>query len=151
MNYKLLANQAIALLENEQDLIANTANISALLYELIEDINWIGFYFVKNNKLVLGPFQGKVACTKIEIGKGVCGTCVQTKQTQRINDVHAFPGHIACDSASNAELVIPLVFNGEVKGVLDIDSIRFSRFTEEDQIGLENLVSVIMPFLYENI
>lgn len=110
MNYKLLANQAIALLENEQDLIANTANISALLYELIEDINWIGFYFVKNNKLVLGPFQGKVACTKIEIGKGVCGTCVQTKQTQRINDVHAFPGHIACDSASNAELVIPLVF-----------------------------------------
>ncbi|MBU5306721.1 GAF domain-containing protein [Clostridioides mangenotii] len=151
MNYKLLANQAIALLENEQDLIANTANISALLYELIEDINWIGFYFVKNNKLVLGPFQGKVACTKIEIGKGVCGTCVQTKQTQRINDVHAFPGHIACDSASNAELVIPLVFNGEVKGVLDIDSTRFSRFTEEDQIGLENLVSVIMPFLYENI
>lgn len=151
MNYKLLANQAIALLENEQDLIANTANISALLYELIEDINWIGFYFVKNNKLVLGPFQGKVACTKIEIGKGVCGTCVQTKQTQRINDVHAFPGHIACDSASNAELVIPLVFNGEVKAVLDIDSTRFSRFTEEDQIGLENLVSVIMPFLYENI
>jgi len=151
MNYKLLANQAIALFENEQDLIANTANISALLYELIEDINWIGFYFVKNNKLVLGPFQGKVACTKIEIGKGVCGTCVQTKQTQRINDVHAFPGHIACDSASNAELVIPLVFNGEVKGVLDIDSTRFSRFTEEDQIGLENLVSVIMPFLYENI
>lgn len=151
MNYKLLANQAIALLENEQDLIANTANISALLYELIEDINWIGFYFVKNNKLVLGPFQGKVACTKIEIGKGVCGTCVQTKQTQRINDVLAFPGHIACDSASNAELVIPLVFNGEVKGVLDIDSTRFSRFTEEDQIGLENLVSVIMPFLYENI
>lgn len=151
MYYKLLANQAIALLENEQDLIANTANISALLYELIEDINWIGFYFVKNNKLVLGPFQGKVACTKIEIGKGVCGTCVQTKQTQRINDVHAFPGHIACDSASNAELVIPLVFNGEVKGVLDIDSTRFSRFTEEDQIGLENLVSVIMPFLYENI
>lgn len=151
MNYKLLANQAIALLENEQDLIANTANISALLYELIEDINWIGFYFVKNNKLVLGPFQGKVACTKIEIGKGVCGTCVQTKQTQCINDVHAFPGHIACDSASNAELVIPLVFNGEVKGVLDIDSTRFSRFTEEDQIGLENLVSVIMPFLYENI
>lgn len=151
MNYKLLANQAIALLENEQDLIANTANISALLYELIEDINWIGFYFVKNNKLVLGPFQGKVACTKIEIGKGVCGTCVQTKQTQRINDVHAFPGHIACDSESNAELVIPLVFNGEVKGVLDIDSTRFSRFTEEDQIGLENLVSVIMPFLYENI
>ncbi len=151
MNYKLLANQAIALLENEQDLIANTANISALLYELIEDINWIGFYFVKNNNLVLGPFQGKVACTKIEIGKGVCGTCVQTKQTQRINDVHAFPGHIACDSASNAELVIPLVFNGEVKGILDIDSTRFSRFTEEDQIGLENLVSVIMPFLYENI
>nr|WP_312983250.1 GAF domain-containing protein [Clostridioides sp.] len=151
MNYKLLANQAIALLENEQDLIANTANISALLYELIEDINWVGFYFVKNNKLVLGPFQGRVACTKIEIGKGVCGTCVQTKQTQRINDVHAFPGHIACDSASNAELVIPLVFNGEVKGVLDIDSTRFSRFTEEDQIGLENLVSVIMPFLYENI
>nr|WP_312212798.1 GAF domain-containing protein [Clostridioides sp.] len=151
MNYKLLANQAIALLENEQDLIANTANISALLYELIEDINWVGFYFVKNNKLVLGPFQGKVACTKIEIGKGVCGTCVQTKQTQRINDVHAFPGHIACDSASNAELVIPLVFNGEVKGVLDIDSTRFSRFTEEDQIGLENLISLIMPFLYENI
>ncbi len=151
MNYKLLANQAIALLENEQDLIANTANISALLYELIEDINWVGFYFVKNNKLVLGPFQGRAACTKIEIGKGVCGTCVQTKQTQRINDVHAFPGHIACDSASNAELVIPLVFNGEVKGVLDIDSTRFSRFTEEDQIGLENLVSVIMPFLYENI
>ncbi|MBS5786551.1 MAG: GAF domain-containing protein [Clostridioides difficile] len=151
MNYKLLANQAIALLENEQDLIANTANISALLSELIEDINWVGFYFVKNNRLVLGPFQGRVACTKIEIGKGVCGTCVQTKQTQRINDVHAFPGHIACDSASNAELVIPLVFNGEVKGVLDIDSTRFSRFTEEDQIGLENLVSVIMPFLYENI
>jgi L-methionine (R)-S-oxide reductase len=148
MDYSLLKKQIVSVIENEKDFIANTSNISAMLYDAIEDINWLGFYFIKDGGLVLGPFQGKVACTRINIGKGVCGTCVSSKKTQLINDVHKFPGHIACDSASNSELVIPIIIKGEVKAVLDIDSTTFSRFSEEDQVGLENLIDEVKHFLW---
>jgi L-methionine (R)-S-oxide reductase len=148
MDYSLLKKQIVSVIENEKDFIANTSNISAMLYDAIEDLNWLGFYFIKDGGLVLGPFQGKVACTRINIGKGVCRTCVSSKKTQLINDVHKFPGHIACDSASNSELVIPIIIKGEVKAVLDIDSTTFSRFSEEDQVGLENLIDEVKHFLW---
>lgn len=148
MDYSLLTKQIVSVIENEKDFIANTSNISAILYDAIEDINWLGFYFIKDGGLVLGPFQGKVACTRINIGKGVCGTSVSRKKTQLIDDVHKFPGHIACDSASNSELVIPIIIRGEVKAVLDIDSTTFSRFSEEDQVGLENLIDEVKHYLW---
>lgn len=148
MDYSLLTKQIVSVIENEKDFIANTSNISAILYDAIEDINWLGFYFIKDGGLVLGPFQGKVACTRINIGKGVCGTSVSRKKTQLIDDVHKFPGHIACDSASNSELVIPIIIKGEVKAVLDIDSTTFSRFSKEDQVGLENLIDEVKHYLW---
>ncbi|WP_304340529.1 GAF domain-containing protein [Metaclostridioides mangenotii] len=148
MDYSLLTKQIVSVIENEKDFIANTSNISAILYDAIEDINWLGFYFIKDGGLVLGPFQGKVACTRINIGKGVCGTSVSRKKTQLIDDVHKFPGHIACDSASNSELVIPIIIKGDVKAVLDIDSTTFSRFSEEDQVGLENLIDKVKHYLW---
>lgn len=148
MDYSLLTKQIVSVIENEKDFIANTSNISSILYDAIEDINWLGFYFIKDGGLVLGPFQGKVACTRINIGKGVCGTSVSRKKTQLIDDVHKFPGHIACDSASNSELVIPIIIKGEVKAVLDIDSTTFSRFSEEDQVGLENLIDEVKHYLW---
>ncbi|WP_200865879.1 GAF domain-containing protein [Metaclostridioides mangenotii] len=148
MDYSLLTKQIVSVIENEKDFIANTSNISAILYDAIEDINWLGFYFIKDGGLVLGPFQGKVACTRINIGKGVCGTSVSRKKTQLIDDVHKFPGHIACDSDSNSELVIPIIIKGEVKAVLDIDSTTFSRFSEEDQVGLENLIDEVKHYLW---
>ena len=123
--------------------MTNLANASALLNEKLEDINWVGFYTIKNGRLVLGPFQGKVACTIIPIGKGVCGTAARTDSTQLVPDVHKFPGHIACDSASNSEIVIPMHRNGEVFGVLDIDSPLFNRFTEEDRKGLEEFARIL--------
>ena len=123
--------------------MTNLANASALLNEKLEDINWVGFYTIKNGRLVLGPFQGKVACTIIPIGKGVCGTAARTDTTQLVPDVHKFPGHIACDSASNSEIVIPMHRNGEVFGVLDIDSPLFNRFTEEDRKGLEEFARIL--------
>ncbi len=122
-------------------MIANMANISALLFEQLTEINWVGFYRVVENELVLGPFQGKVACIRIPIGKGVCGTAVSEAKTQRIADVHQFSGHIACDAASNAEIVIPIQYQGKVVAVLDIDSPSFNRFDHEDQQGLEALVN----------
>lgn len=143
MSYRLLTKQIMAVIEDEQDFIANTANITAILYDAIEDINWLGFYFVKEDELVLGPFQGKVACTRIKVGKGVCGTCVSSKQSQLVDNVHDFAGHIACDSASNSELVLPIIVDGKVKVVLDIDSTSFARFTKEDQVGLEALIEEI--------
>lgn len=149
MDCSLLTKQIISTIENEDDFIANTSNISAILYDAIDNINWLGFYFVKNGGLVLGPFQGKVACTRITIGKGVCGTCALTKEPQRIEDVHKFPGHIACDSASNSELVLPIIVNGEVKAVLDIDSTEFNRFSESDQLGLEKLIDEIKIYLWK--
>ena len=123
--------------------MTNLANASALLNEKLEDINWVGFYTVKDGKLVLGPFQGKVACTIIPIGKGVCGTAAETDSTQLVPDVHKFSGHIACDSASNSEIVIPLHRNGTVFGVLDIDSPLFRRFSEEDKAGLEEFARIL--------
>lgn len=125
-----------ALLENEHDMIANMSNASALLYQYLPDINWAGFYLWKNNELILGPFQGKVACMHIPYGKGVCGTCVKENRIQRVDDVHSFPGHIACDSASNSEIVLPLYINNQIIGVLDIDSPIYHRFDEVDEAYL---------------
>ena len=123
--------------------MTNLANASALLNSSLRDINWVGFYTIKDNQLVLGPFQGKVACTIIQMGKGVCGTAAATDSTQLVPDVHKFHGHIACDSTSNSEIVIPMHRNGEVFGVLDIDSPVFDRFTEEDKKGLESFVKIL--------
>ncbi|MEL4430858.1 GAF domain-containing protein [Shewanella mangrovisoli] len=138
--YESLNRQALALLEGENDLVAAMANFSALLNDNLTELNWVGFYVMRGDQLVLGPFQGKVACTRIPMGKGVCGTAAQTNQTQRVADVHQFDGHIACDSASNSEIVIPVRADGKVVAVLDIDSPIFDRFDEEDQKGLELLV-----------
>ena len=142
-NYNLLSNQLQSLIEDETNLIAILSNTSALLNDNLDQINWVGFYLIDNQELILGPFQGHPACVHIAIGKGVCGTAVAQKQTQCIADVHQFPGHIACDAQSKSEIVIPLHQNNEIIGVLDIDSPINSRFTEEDQRQLENLVSII--------
>lgn len=137
VDYDLLLAQLEAVTEGERNTIANLANASAILNMCLPDINWVGFYFVQDNQLVLGPFQGKPACIRIDFGKGVCGTAVAADTTQLVMDVHQFPGHIACDSASNSEIVIPLHHHGKVIGVLDIDSPLLARFTESDKIGLE--------------
>jgi len=139
--YQQLAVQFSAIIDGETDMIANMANISALLFEQLEQVNWVGFYRVVGDELVLGPFQGKVACIRIPVGRGVCGTAVSSGVTQRITDVHQFAGHIACDSASNAELVIPIWNNSKVVAVLDIDSTVFDRFDSVDQLALERMVS----------
>lgn len=136
-DYDLMVRQLEALSEGIGWDITILSNASALLWESMEDINWAGFYLMRNGRLELGPFQGKTACTVIETGKGVCGTAVLENRTQLVYDVHQFPGHIACDSASNSEIVIPLRIAGEIYGVLDIDSPLIGRFTEEDQAGLE--------------
>lgn len=145
--YDLLAKQLEALLQGESDAIANYSNASALLNQFLTDINWVGFYFMKDGELVLGPFQGLPACVRIPIGKGVCGTTVAKKETIVVADVHAFPGHIACDAASNSEIVLPLIKNDEVIGVLDIDSPLKSRFSLEDQQGLEKFVETLLKFV----
>lgn len=145
--YKLLIAQLKALTEDNPYRISNLANVAALLYDSLERINWAGFYIMQDGKLILGPFQGKVACTQIAVGKGVCGTAVSTGETQRVDDVHLFEGHIACDSASNSELVIPVYKDGEIFGVLDIDSPIKGRFSEEDQAGLEALVKELEKVL----
>ena len=145
--YPLLVQQLQAITDNVPHKIANLANTSALLWEALGNLNWVGFYLREGDTLVLGPFQGKVACIEIPMGRGVCGTAAARGETVRVEDVHAFPGHIACDSASNSEIVIPLFRNGEVVGVLDIDSPILARFTPEDQIGLEAVARVIESFL----
>ncbi|QOH71045.1 GAF domain-containing protein [Pseudomonas juntendi] len=142
--YHLLAAQVQALFADERDFIANAAQFSAFLYHQVGDLNWAGFYLNCNGQLVLGPFQGQVACVRIPFGKGVCGAAAATGKTQRVEDVHAFPGHIACDSASNSELVIPLVKEGRLIGVLDLDSPRLARFSEADQVGLERLAAIFL-------
>lgn len=142
-NYELILLQLASLLEDERDFIANLSNTSAFLNEVLENINWVGFYIIKNNQLVLGPFQGKVACVRIAIGSGVCGSAVASKTTQLIKDVHTFPGHIACDSDSNSEIVIPIFKNNNVIAVLDIDSPIFNRFDEIDKYYLEKVVKII--------
>jgi len=140
----LVIKQLKALVEGEEDIIANLSNASALLNQFLEDINWVGFYLLKEDQLVLGPFQGLPACVRIPLGRGVCGAAAEKKETLRIADVHQFPGHIACDAASNSEIVVPLVSDGKVIGVLDIDSPSNNRFTELDQAFLEEFVDVLM-------
>jgi len=142
--YGLLAAQLESLLADERDFIANAAQFSAFLYSQIEDLNWAGFYLNRNEELVLGPFQGQIACVRIPFGRGVCGAAAQTRLTQRVEDVHEFPGHIACDSASNSELVVPLVKAGRLIGVLDLDSPSVSRFSEQDQAGIEQLAAIFL-------
>lgn len=141
MDYKTLEKQVASLLENESDMIANMANLSALIYQSLNDVNWAGFYIRQKEELVLGPFQGNIACVRIPIGKGVCGTSALRRETLLVDNVHQFPGHIACDAASNSEIVIPVVVDGETKAVFDIDSPIFKRFTQEDKFGLERIVS----------
>ena len=141
--YPLIASQVAALTEGVPHLIANLANASAVLNEALTGINWVGFYLVEGGKLVLGPFQGKSACIEIPSGRGVCGTAMAKNETQLVYDVHQFPGHIACDSASNSEIVIPLRKNGQVVAVLDIDSPSIGRFDEADRDGLETVAKII--------
>lgn len=138
-----IVQQVSGLVSSEPDLIANLSNVSALLNQHLSDINWVGFYIMRDSELVLGPFQGKVACIRIPVGRGVCGTAVATRETQRIDDVHAFPGHIACDGASNSELVVPIIVNDQVVAVLDIDSPKHARFTVEVQQEIEAVVEVL--------
>ncbi len=142
--YGLLTAQLEALLADERDFVANAAQFSAFLYTQLDDLNWAGFYLNKQEQLVLGPFQGQVACVRIPFGKGVCGAAAASLQTQRVEDVHAFPGHIACDSASNSELVVPLVKEGRLIGVLDLDSPKLARFSEADQRGIEALAAIFL-------
>ncbi len=142
--YAELARQLEGLLTGERDAIANAANMSALIFTSVPDLNWAGFYFLKGDTLVLGPFQGRPACVRIAIGRGVCGAAAEQRRTQRIDDVNAFPGHIACDSASRSELVVPLVRDNKVLGVLDLDSPRPARFSAADQAGMERLVAIFL-------
>ena len=145
--YPLLKEQLQSLVMGVTYPVANLANASALLNQALRDINWVGFYLCQDGKLVLGPFQGKTACIEIPFGRGVCGTAAQKDKTQLVVDVHQFPGHIACDSASNSEIVIPLHKNGKVAAVLDIDSPLIGRFTQADKAGLESLVPVLEGIL----
>jgi|SRR5690349_17876675 len=145
--YGELARDLSALLSGEKDLVANAANTSALIYDALPDLNWAGFYLYKSGELVLGPFQGKPACVRIALGKGVCGTAASRRETVLVEDVHAFPGHIACDSASNSEIVVPLVRGGELLGVLDLDSPKLRRFGAADQRGIEALAKIFLGSL----
>ncbi|MBP3292586.1 MAG: GAF domain-containing protein [Clostridia bacterium] len=143
INYSELHAQLAALTDGVPHPIANLANASALLYQTLDNLNWAGFYLMENGQLVLGPFQGKTACIEIPVGRGVCGTAVARGETILVKNVHEFPGHIACDSASNSEIVVPIRKNGEIIGVLDIDSPLLGRFTEDDQAGLEEFVRIL--------
>ena len=145
--YRDLASALKGLVTGEPDAVANMANAAALIYETLDDVNWVGFYRNVGGELVLGPFQGRAACIRIQFGEGVCGAAAQTRQVQRIKDVHAFPGHIACDSASNSEIVVPLIRDGELLGVLDIDSPKHARFTEEDEAGVVRLSEILSGVL----
>ena len=142
-DYKLLKNQLISLAEEEANYLPLLSNASALIFEGLTDLNWAGFYLMNKGSLLLGPFQGKVACIRIPLGKGVCGTAAAKNETILVDNVHEFPGHIACDGASNSEIVIPIHYNGEVAGVLDIDSPKFFRFSETDRLGLEGFVRAL--------
>ncbi|HEV2883913.1 MAG TPA: GAF domain-containing protein [Pyrinomonadaceae bacterium] len=145
--YSNLSAQLTGLLADERDFIANAANFSALLFHSLPDVNWAGLYLLKDGELVLGPFQGQPACVRIAIGKGVCGTAAELRQTVVVPDVHQFPGHIACDSASNSEIVVPLVKDQELIGVLDLDSPQFRRFDDEDAKGLNELIRIFVSSL----
>ncbi len=145
--YAQLADQAAALLDGERDRVANAANLSALVYHALPALNWVGFYFFDGTELVVGPFQGLPACVRIPLDKGVCGAAARTGQTQRVADVHAFPGHIACDAASRSELVVPLLRDGTLIGVFDLDSPVPDRFDVEDQAGLEAIAAIFVRSL----
>ena len=145
--YRDLASALEGLVAGEPDPIANMANAAALIWETLPDVNWVGFYRNVGGELVLGPFQGRPACIRIKFGEGVCGVAAETRQVQRIEDVHAFPGHIACDSASNSEIVVPLIRDGELLGVLDIDSPKTARFSEEDEAGCLRLGAILSRIL----
>ena len=145
--YRDLAFALEGLVAGETDAIANMANASGLIYETLPDVNWVGFYRNVGGELVLGPFQGRPACIRIKFGEGVCGVAAETRQVQRIEDVHSFPGHIACDSASNSEIVVPLIRDGELLGVLDIDSPKTARFSEEDEAGCLRLGGILSRIL----
>ncbi|KFD21321.1 GAF domain-containing protein [Yokenella regensburgei] len=136
-----------ALMAGETSFLATLSNLSALLYERLDEVNWAGFYLLEGETLVLGPFQGKIACVRIPVGRGVCGTAVAENRIQRVDDVHAFAGHIACDAASNAEIVLPISVNNQIIGVLDIDSVTYSRFNAEDEQGLRELVGHLEKLL----
>ncbi|WP_405102596.1 GAF domain-containing protein [Oceanobacillus sp. FSL H7-0719] len=146
-DYELLIKQLHALSESENDQIAILSNASSLLNQFLDEVNWVGFYLWKNDELVLGPFQGLPACVRIPYGKGVCGTAIKDKKTQRVEDVHAFPGHIACDAASQSEIVVPIILNDEIFGVLDIDSPIKNRFDETDEEYLEKYVEALQQYL----
>lgn len=145
--YADLLSAIDAITNDEPDAIANMANVAALIWEAVPDLNWAGFYRLLGDTLILGPFQGKAACIRIPIGKGVCGAAGESKTTQLVRDVHAFPGHIACDAASQSELVVPILFQGRLIAVLDLDSPRPARFDEEDQRGFEAICALIAPRL----
>lgn len=142
--YRQLVDELRGLIAGEPDWIANLANGAALIYHSLPELNWAGFYLLKDGELVVGPFQGKPACVRIALGKGVCGTAASERKTQVVRDVHEFPGHIACDAASNSEIVIPMIKNGEVIGVLDLDSPKLARFDEDDRQGLEAFVAALL-------
>jgi GAF domain-containing protein len=146
-DYASLAEELGALLAGERDLVANAANTASLIFNALPDVNWAGFYFMNGGELVVGPFQGKPACVRIPLGKGVCGTAAARRETVLVADVHAFPGHIACDAASRSEIVVPLVRGGILLGVLDIDSPRLARFDSFDQRGLERLAQIFVGSL----
>jgi len=145
--YEALAGHARALLAGEHDRIANAANLSALAFETLPDLNWVGFYFFDGTELVLGPFQGRPACVRIPLDRGVCGATASQRQSQVVPDVHAFPGHIACDAASRSEVVVPLVRNGELIGVWDVDSPVAGRFDDDDRVGMEALCAIYLESL----
>jgi GAF domain-containing protein len=145
--YSDLASALAGLVTGEPDTIANMANASALIFETLPDVNWVGFYRNVDGELVLGPFQGRPACIRIAFGSGVCGVAAERRQVQRVEDVHAFPGHIACDAASASEIVVPLIRDGELLGVLDIDSPAKGRFTEEDEAGVVRLAEILSRVL----
>ena len=142
-DYKKMIDQLVSLTEDVDNVISNLSNTSALIFQTLTNLNWVGFYLKNGDRLELGPFQGKVACTVIPIGKGVCGTAAQIGKTIVVPDVHKFEGHIACDSASNSEIVVPIFKNGELYGVLDVDSPSYDRFTEDDRVNLEAVVRII--------
>lgn len=146
-DYSMICRQLEGLIDGEKDRVANLANCSALLWQELTGINWVGFYLIKRKKLVLGPFQGKPACSRIEIGQGVCGTAAAISKTVIVADVHQFPGHIACDLTSKSEIVVPMLKDGQLIGVLDIDSPAVDRFDHRDQQGLEELLQVLIPRL----
>ncbi|MGI9270680.1 MAG: GAF domain-containing protein [Woeseiaceae bacterium] len=146
-DYELLQSQVIALLRNENDALANSSNFVALMNHAMDDVNWLGIYILRDDELVLGPFQGQPACVRIPIGKGVCGTAAASQESQRVKDVHEFPGHIVCDAASRSELVVPLMIDGVLVGVLDIDSPIVDRFSARDQAGVEAICAAFCETL----